>query len=132
MTLIEKLETMPDDALVRVGAKGGTNFIFAGSVADVKNEEPVESDRVLRELNSALAMWESKIETVKKAKLFTKRASKQIAEFIPFRDREIIDEFYASRIIDDVDKPVMVLYVDGPGFGRWHKIGKDGKGDVMK
>lgn len=128
MTLIEKLETMPDDALVRVGAKGGTNFIFAGSVADVKNEEPVESDRVLKELNSALAMWESKIETVKKAKLF----AKQIAEFIPFRDREIIDEFYASRIIDDVDEPVMVLYVDGPGFGQWHKIGRDGKGATMK
>lgn len=132
MTLSERLSTMPDDAFVRIAAADGTNFVFAGTVADVRKEEPVETDRILRELTGSLMMWQSKIGRVKNAPYFVKRFRKHIEEFTPFRDREVLNEFYASRIIDDVDKPVMVLYVDGPGFGRWHKIGKDGKGDVMR
>ena len=51
-------------------------------------------------------------------------------EFKPFRDREVVDDFIAAKIIDDVG-PVRVLYVKGVEAGKYQKIGNDGKGMTM-
>ena len=148
MTLNERLDSMDDGDYVRVAARGGAHFVFAGTVADVRKAEPDETERSFRvtekryskdltdyrkvknEYDKIKARLD-KLETLiirQKGKLMVSKEAYE--DFKAFGDREVIDDFTAAEIIDDVG-PVRVLYVKGVETGKYQKIGDDGKGTGM-
>lgn len=148
MTLNEILDSMDDDDYVRVAAKGGAHFVFAGTVADVRAAEPHETERSLHATKKRYTKDKADYEKVKNEYDKVKERLSQLEtllvrqkgklrvseeaykEFKPFGDREVVDDFTAAKVIDDVG-PVRVLYVKGVENGRYQKIANNGKGTAM-
>lgn len=136
MTLADFMRTMQDTDYIKIAAKHGAGFLFAGTVAAVKKEMPATVSKYKLKTYVDYAQKRLKYEETcqrhprEKARLKTlyERAKKAYEDFRPFTEREIIETFYAAECVDDINAVVTVVYIPGNESGRWGHIGADGKG----
>lgn len=151
-----KLKTWFDgldkNAYVKIATKDGTRFILAGRCDCVLEEMPkrdevykekarIDMEKAKEKYIDAASRNVGSIYNPKKKKTYESHVRglgtaflKTIVayeKFKPLEERRVVDDFVAASIMDDVDAPVYVVYIEGTEVGMYEKINSDGKGDVM-
>ena len=145
--LEDLLSAMSAGSYIKVGTTNGGHFVYGGNVQKLLTDLPgINSEyyeKLVRERNRKIQTIERLKEKYKNDprgyKAFVGKEEKRMAnliksieDFVPFEKRRIDDVFIAASVVDDVDAPVLTVYVAGHENGNVEWIMADGRGDKSR
>ena len=144
--VFELLKKLKDDQYIKIACTDGAHFVFADTVGkfnetvdelNAKYREKIVKDRD-RKIVTIGMLKERYKNDEKSASVFVTREerkleilNKSVENFIPFDERPIVEVFLAARCVDNVDAPVLTIYVNGAETGTYDYVGKKAVGEAI-
>lgn len=120
------LDTLDNDALIKIGADKGSSFLFIGTKREFIKSHEKQRKLYIKKLEHIITNTQSRINRLKKEhnikdmlkakKTLETNEQKLNGAKIPFTEREITQQFQAAPQIEP--NPTLVIYIDGYEVGQ--------------